>query len=140
MRGVIFPGVFSCKISKTSVLSSKILFLSIFWYANNRTSVSSTVIADQFHRSLMKILFYVKNLTYVNRVLLMEKLTKTRFYCIFTHKVEMWKKLFNIMDSCIPKTHHLHKAINLNIIKLGYRTMPNFSKIVKTWFRVRSRA
>ena len=41
------------------------------------------------------------------------------------------RKFFTIIDTCIPKTHPLHKIINRNTIKMSYRTMPNFGKIVK---------
>ena len=42
------------------------------------------------------------------------------------------KKFFIILDECLPKSHLIYSIINRNKIKMGYRTMPNFGRIIKS--------
>ena len=42
------------------------------------------------------------------------------------------KKFFQLLDTCFPKGHQLHKLLNRNTIKLSYSCMPNMQRIIAT--------
>ena len=45
-----------------------------------------------------------------------------------TVKTQIGKKFLEILDSCFPPTHPLHKVFNRHTVKIGYSCMPNFGR------------
>ncbi|GFS16873.1 beta-hexosaminidase, partial [Elysia marginata] len=42
------------------------------------------------------------------------------------------KKFFDLLNSCFPPNHKLHKIINKNTVKLSYSCMPNIKQIISS--------
>lgn len=42
------------------------------------------------------------------------------------------KQFFNLLDTCFPQGHQLHKLLNRNTVKLSYGCMPNIQRIITT--------
>ena len=45
-------------------------------------------------------------------------------------KTNIGAKFLQIIDSCFPKSHVLHKIINRNTVKISYKCMPNMQTII----------
>ena len=50
-------------------------------------------------------------------------------YCM-SLKTKVGQRFLNILDSCFPTDHPLHRVFNRHTVQLSYRTMPNLAKII----------
>ena len=50
-------------------------------------------------------------------------------YCM-SLKTKVGHRFLNILDSCFPADHPLHRVLNRHTVQLSYRTMPNLAKII----------